>query len=339
MRICLVTENFKPFYGGQYTAIQNVKAICDFQNLNYYIIHKETKAYKSKVLLDKLILNSDIVHIFGGWTFFYFKIHKLALKFNKKIIIHSMGLFEPQSFRQKKIKKKIAWNLYQKQMLVDADLIHCGSNTEEKNLKNLNKNFKTIILPFSVKRKNIKKKILKKIKRKCIFFSRLHNQKGLDKLIKAWQAVNNKNWKLDIVGFGNKNFYIKKFKLYKYKNIRFLKPVVDENKKIKLFDKYDFLALPSLSESFGLAILEALARRIAVLTTNKTPWEEIQKKNCGWLINDSLIELKLVLNQIFNSSQKEIYEKKKNTIKVSNKFNIQKVSKLYLNCYKKLCKI
>ena len=140
-------------------------------------------------------------------------------------------------------------------MLVDADLIHCGSNTEEKNLKNLNKNFKTIILPFSVKRKNIKKKILKKIKIKCIFFSRLHNQKGLDKLIKAWQAVNNKNWKLDIVGFGNKNFYIKKFKLYKYKNIRFLKPVVDENKKIKLFDKYDFLALPSLSESLVLQYL------------------------------------------------------------------------------------
>ena len=169
MRICLVTENFKPFYGGQYTAIQNVKAICDFQNLNYYIIHKETKAYKSKVLLDKLILNSDIVHIFGGWTFFYFKIHKLALKFNKKIIIHSMGLFEPQSFRQKKIKKKIAWNLYQKQMLVDADLIHCGSNTEEKNLKNLNKILKQLFY-LLVLIKKYKKKNFKKNKKKIYFF-------------------------------------------------------------------------------------------------------------------------------------------------------------------------
>ena len=338
MRISLVTENYKPSYGGQYTAIQNIKAICDFQNLNYYIIHKETKAYNNKILLDKLILNSDIVHIFGGWTFFYFKIHKLALKFNKKIIIHSMGLFEPKSFEQKKIKKKIAWNLYQKQMLVDADLIHCGSNKEEKNLKNLNINFKTVVLPFSINRKNIKKKISKIINRKCIFFSRLHNQKGLDKLIKAWQAVDNKRWKLDIVGFGNKKFYSKKFKLHKYKNIRFLKPVVNENKKIKLFDKYDFLVLPSVSESFGLAILEALARRIAVLTTNKTPWEVIQKKNCGWIINDSLIELKLVLNQIFNSPQKEIYEKKKNTVKVVYNFDIQKVSKLYLKCYKSLYK-
>ncbi len=338
MRISLVTENYKPNYGGQYTAIQNIKKICDFQNLNYYIIHKETNAYKNKNSLKKLILNSDIIHFFGGWTFFYYKIHKLALKYNKKIVIHSMGLFEPKSFEQKKLKKKIAWNLYQKKMLIDADFIHCGSKTEEKNLKNLNMNFKTVTLPFSIEKKNIKKKISKNINRKCIFFSRLHDQKGLDKLIKAWQAINNKSWKLDIVGFGNKNFYIKKFKLHKYKNIRFLKPVVNENKKFKLFDKYDFLALPSLSESFGLAILEALARRIAVLTTNKTPWEDIQKKNCGWLINDSLIELKLVLNQIFNSSKKEIYEKKKNTIKVVNNFDIQNVSKLYLKSYKNLCK-
>ena len=76
-----------------------------------------------------------------------------------------------------------------------------------------------------------------------------------------------------------------------------------------------------------------------MLTTNKTPWEEIQKKNCGWLINDSLIELKLVLNQIFNSSQREIYEKKKNTIKIVNNFDIRRVSKLYLNCYKNLYKL
>lgn len=339
MRICLVTEYYRPNYGGQYTAVQNIAKICEFQNLNYNIIHKESKIYKNKILLDKLILNCDIIHFFGGWTFFYLKIHKIALNFNKKIIIHSMGLFEPKSFEQKRLKKKIAWNLYQKQMLIDADLIHCGSSIEEKNLKKLNINFKTVILPFSIKKKNIKKKISKKINQRCIFFSRLHNQKGLDNLIRAWQVINNKNWKLDIVGFGNANFYIRKFKLYKNKNIRFLKPVVTENKKFKLFDQYDFLALPSLSESFGLAILEALARRIAVLTTNKTPWEDIQKKNCGWVINDSLIELKLVLNQIFNLPHKEIYLKKKNTIKVVNNFYIQKVSKLYLKSYKNLCKI
>lgn len=338
MRVCLITENYDPSYGGQYTAIQNVVNICKFRKINYFIIHKKSRIYKSRFLLEKNINNCDIIHLFGGWTIFYLNVYKLAKKLKKKIIIHPMGLFDPQSFKQKRIKKEIAWKLYQKRMLLGSDLIHCGSYLEEQNLKKLNQKFNTIVLPFSIDRSDIKNSFSKKLNRKCIFFSRLHKQKGLDKLIKAWLIINNKNWKLDIIGFGDSNYYIKKFKLNKNKNIRFLKPVINIAKKSKLFDKYDFLVLPSLGESFGLAILEALVRRIPVLTTNKTPWEDIQTKNCGWVINDSLIELKLVLNQIFNSSKNELLFKKKNTIKIVKNFYTHQVSKLYLKSYQDLYK-
>ena len=91
-----------------------------------------------------------------------------------------------------------------------------------------------------------------------------------------------------------------------------------------------------MSESFGLAILEALARRLPVLTTNKTPWENIQIKNSGWIINDSFEELKLILYEIFNSSNKEFFLKKKNTFKVVNDYYTHKVSKLYFKAYKNL---
>jgi hypothetical protein len=36
----------------------------------------------------------------------------------KKLIIHAMGLYEPWSLNEKKIKKKIAWELYQKKILL-----------------------------------------------------------------------------------------------------------------------------------------------------------------------------------------------------------------------------
>ena len=336
MRICLVTENYDPNYGGQFTAIQNVINICKSINIKYFIIHKKSRHYKNQSSLEKNINKSDIIHLFGGWTFFYLKIQKTASKFKKKIIIHPMGLFDPQSFKQKKIKKEIAWKLYQKKMLLDADLIHCGSYLEEQNLKKLNNKFKTIVLPFSIDQADLKKKFSKNIHRRCIFFSRLHNQKGLDKLLKAWKIVADKNWKLDIVGFGDNKFYKKKFKLNQYKNIKFFKPVTIKQKKFKLFDNYDFFALPSISESFGLAILESLGRRVPVLTTNKTPWIDIQKKNSGWIINDSFVELKLVLYEIFNTSKKDFLLKKRNTIKVARNYETRKISRLYLNTYKKI---
>ena len=141
---------------------------------------------------------------------------------------------------------------------------------------------------------------------------------------------------MDIVGFGSKNFYEKKYNLQRHKYIKFLKPVTNKKKKIKLFDKYDFFALPSISESFGLAILESLGRRIPVLTTNKTPWINIQAENSGWIINDSLIELKLVLYEIFNTSKEDFIKKKRNTINIAKNFETKNISKLYVRTYNKL---
>ena len=336
MQVCLITENYNPKFGGQYTAIQNVVNICKFRKINYLIIHKKMKLYKKRSLLEKNINDCDIIHLFGGWTIFYLNIFKIGKKLKKKIIIHPMGLFDPQSFKQKRIKKEIAWKLYQKRMLLDSNLIHCGSYLEEENLKKLSKKFNTIVLPFSIDNSDLKKNISKKLNRKCIFFSRLHKQKGLDKLIEAWIIVANKSWKLDIVGFGNKKFYEKKYLLNKHKNIKFYNPVTNKKKKMKLFDNYDFFALPSISESFGLAILESLGRRVPVLTTNKTPWIELQTKNSGWIINDSLIELKLVLYEIFNTSKEEIFKKRRNTINIVKNFETRKISKLYLKTYKNL---
>ena len=336
MKICLISENYKPNLGGQYSALNNTIKICKYNNIKYTVIYKNSFAYKNSKVLNKIITDSDILHIFGGWTIFYFRIFYLSKKFKKKTIIHTMGLFDPQSLNQKKIKKKIIWHIYQKYILSSADLIHCGSKMEEKNLKLLNKSFKTIILPFCVENKNIKKTYSKKIFWKCIFFSRLHNQKVLDKLIKVWIILNNRNWNLDIFGFGNSESYINKFKIKKNHNIKFYKPIINEKKKYLNLDKYDFLVLPSLGESFGLAILEALARRIPVLTTDKTPWMDIRRYNSGWIIKNSILELKKVLNDIFNMPKNEILKKKKNTIKVVKKFNLEKVSKLYLNAYKKI---
>ena len=81
-----------------------------------------------------------------------------------------MGFYDPRSFSQKKIKKKLAWYLYQNFFLRKADLIHCASKKEETNLKKLDSKLKTVILPFGINKIDIKKTITKKLSKKCIFF-------------------------------------------------------------------------------------------------------------------------------------------------------------------------
>ena len=73
------------------------------------------------------IYSSDLIHLFGGWNFFYILIFMISKLLKKKIINHTLGLYEPWSLSQKKWKKKIALFFYQKKILKSCDLIHCAS--------------------------------------------------------------------------------------------------------------------------------------------------------------------------------------------------------------------
>jgi glycosyltransferase involved in cell wall biosynthesis len=48
--------------------------------------------------------------------------------------------------------------------------------------------------------------------------------------------------------------------------------------------EHDFFLLPTQSENFGYAILEALAEGCPVLISDKTPWNDIAAQGAGWVI-------------------------------------------------------
>ncbi len=45
---------------------------------------------------------------------------------------------------------------------------------------------------------------------------------------------------------------------------------------------YDFFVLPTLSENFGHVFLEALSAGCPLITTNNTPWLNLEEKGIGW---------------------------------------------------------
>jgi glycosyltransferase involved in cell wall biosynthesis len=51
-----------------------------------------------------------------------------------------------------------------------------------------------------------------------------------------------------------------------------------------VYRQADALILPSLSESFGLVVAEALAAGLPVITTTGTPWQNISSFGCGWCV-------------------------------------------------------
>jgi glycosyltransferase involved in cell wall biosynthesis len=338
MKVALITDSFNPKIGGPFTVIKTTQKVLSKKKINIEIISKLKTISNKYFNLTSFIKKFDICHFYGGWTYFHIKCFLIAFKLKKKIIIDPIGYYEPWSLTQKPIKKKIAWFLYQKKILQKANLIVCSSNLEKKNLLILNKNFKIKVIPYGILENFIKKKIIqKKIKKKAIFFSRIHKKKGVENLIKSWNEINDKNWILDICGPVDDNKYFKKIKLLKKNNkINFIKPIYGDAVKIKLFKKYDVFLLPSHSENFGMVILESLARGLPVLTTTNTPWINIKKLNAGWIINSNLKYLTFALKKIFKSSENDLYIKSRNALKLAKKYNWNNISKLYIKTYSQL---
>jgi len=340
MRIGFIIERYDPSMGGPYTIIkETIKALKKNKNINIKLIYKN-KVKKNSLFT--IIKNLDICHIYGGWPYFYLKSVLIALILKKKIIIQPLGIYEPWSLSQKKFKKIIAWYIYQKHILEKVDIIHCASNMEQKSLLKLNPNLKTVVLPFGIPDNILKKGIKKKFNRKALFLSRLHPKKGLSDLIKAWIDIDNKNWKLDIVGpCEDQNYYDSLQLLIRNsgnKNIKILKPIFNDFKKYKLFSNYDFFALPTKNDPFALVILECLSQGLPVLTNVNTPWNYIKTYNAGWFIKDSYLDLKESLKKIFNTPKSQFYIKSKNAIYLANQFNWKHLSKRYIQMYCSLIK-
>ena len=106
MKICFVTDEYNPRTGGQYSGLSQILLQLKKYKIKHIIVNKNSKIINNKSLFEKTLSSYDIFHFFGGWTIFYVKLSLLALKLNKKIIVHPMGFYEPWSLRQKKIKKK-----------------------------------------------------------------------------------------------------------------------------------------------------------------------------------------------------------------------------------------
>ncbi len=290
--------------------------------------------------LELLSPQKKILHIHGCWSlkvFVYFLIAKL---FKIKIILSPHGMIDPYSFSQKVIKKKIAWILFQKIIFNFSDIIIASSPLEKKNINNLVKNSKTKIIPHGISmEKNFIKKKNDKREIRFVYFSRIHPVKNLEKLVDIWINSNFfKKFRLDIFGEISDIRYFNniKNKISKKKNIKYRGPLY--KKKIKQLSKYDVFLFPSVSENFGLVVLEALSAGLYLIINKGLPWKSLEKQKFATLIKYEKKNLIYSIKYIQKNKSK-IFSHKKN-LKLKNfilkNYNWPQISKNYLDIYNKV---
>jgi glycosyltransferase involved in cell wall biosynthesis len=341
MKILFAITNLYKETGGSYKAfIETARAVYN-KNLDIKIIYLKNDLTKNNISISEIYKGVDIIHFFGGWDYFSIKLISYAFYRKIKVIISPMGLYEPWSLAQKKIKKKIAWYLYQKYILKKANLIICSSHIEKRNIYKLIKKDNIVFLPHGIHENliNSKKKFFQGKKKRALFFSRIHRKKGLIELTTIWCKIKPKNWELIIVGpeeDDTKKIVSKIIKDNHNSSIKFLKPIFDINEKRKLFLSSDLFLLPSYSENFSYSIIEALQLKLPVLTSVFTPWRGIKKYNAGWIVDNLHRSLEKNLRNIFKLKKKDFEKKSKNCLKLCTRYYWDNLINKYLRKYKNI---
>jgi glycosyltransferase involved in cell wall biosynthesis len=98
----------------------------------------------------------------------------------------------------------------------------------------------------------------------------------------------------------------------------------------------DLFLLPSETESFGLAALEAMANKVAVVSSNTGGIPEVNKHGVsGFLSNVGDID-DMAKNAIYLlENDKRLEEFKNNAKKISKEFELQNILPLYEEVYQK----
>ena len=210
----------------------------------------------------------DVVHTHAVFSFLPSYARHLSYKMKIPCVARTMGHLDPWSLRNSKMKKKIALLLFEKKRLLNASVIHATSNSEASNInKLLGDHINVATIPLGIKipegghlSKSDSRRFLgfKEDDKLIIFQSRLHPKKRVELLFNVLVKI--PFAKLVIAGRGDHAYenYLKKLS----RSLRLEGRVIwlgwlDGARRGALLKAGDVFALPSLSENFGLAALEA----------------------------------------------------------------------------------
>lgn len=228
----------------------------------------------------------DVVHLHGTWSPILAIAAYIARSKSTPFIGSPHGCLEPWALGHRKLKKQVALAVYQRRVLQNASMLVATAGQELESIRALGLACPVAVIPNGVDMVFAPKRSAGSV-RTVLFLSRVHPQKGLGDLVRAWARVRQPGWRVVIAGPSDGGYEdeIKLLALqFGVANDFYFPGLVAGEQKENCFAEADIFVLPTYSENFGIAVAEALARGLPVITTTGAPWQELETYRCGWWV-------------------------------------------------------
>jgi glycosyltransferase involved in cell wall biosynthesis len=289
----------------------------------------------------------EVVHFHGLWQPRFVRASAHCRRVGIPYVVSPHGMLEPWAWRHKSWKKWPWFHLAERRHLAGAARLLATSDVEAGNLQRMFASAKCVALPlgltaergpdYAAARRALGWGDSEVV---LLFLSRIHPKKGLHLLLPALTQLGMdvlRDVRLVIVG-GGTNGYLRTLRSFARREQTRL-PRVDwmgeiwGNARWPYFQGADLFCLPSFSENFGLAILEALQVGTRVLTTDQTPWSALSSWRAGFVVTPAEDAIRAALTNYLAHPEWPLEHRERLAADTHERFSWGNVGPAYVRLY------
>ena len=272
---------------------------------------------------DGLRNGESVINQHGLWLHYGRVARIVGESLRVPVIIHTHGMLEPLAFEKSRWKKRIVARLWENENLSKAACVRVTGQNEFSSVRDFGVKNPIAFIPNGIDVEDfgklpppssaVEQLPILKDRRVLLFVGRLNPIKGLPMLLKVWDNLGSlrRDWVLALAGPDHKGHARELEQMVAElglnQSVKFLGPLFGE-RKLAAYALADILILPSLTENFGVAVAEALAASLPVITTTGTPWRGLPENDCGWWIERDERSIETALREAMSLTKAELSE-------------------------------
>jgi len=267
--------------------------------LDQAILAEGLKLHGPETNLEEAVRSAAIVHVHGLWQAQTRRGARAALAARVPYLVTAHGMAEPWALRHKRWKKRIYLALVEAKNLRRASCLHALSRPEIGHLRTIAPWTPVCFVPNGVElalyddlpARSVLEAEHSELEGKFVllFFGRVHVKKGLDLLADALGRIATDHPEVHLVVAGNDDgawpgFRDRMTQLGLTSRLTYLGHVSGERAR-QVWAAADAFILPSYSEGFSIAVLEALACRLPSVITTACHFPEVAAAGGAIVVN------------------------------------------------------